>query len=194
MLKEDRHHEFKSKLNDDFEKEVVAFVNSSEGGHIYIGIDDNGTVLGIEQLDKIQLQITNRLRDAICPSIMGLYDVIVEEMDGKQIIHLTFSSGLEKPYYIRKKGLSTKGVFMRVGSSSQPMPQYLIDKLFATRVRVSLFHIPAPKQNLTFQELKIYYISNGYTINDLFLKNLDFYMEDGRYNYIAYLFADKNDV
>ena len=39
-MTEDSRIEFKSKLTDDLEKEVVAFLNA-EGGIIYIGRDEN---------------------------------------------------------------------------------------------------------------------------------------------------------
>ena len=37
--------EFKEKLTDGLEKEVVAFLNSEKGGDIYIGISNNGEVI-----------------------------------------------------------------------------------------------------------------------------------------------------
>jgi len=49
--------EFKRELTDDFEKEVVAFLNAKEGGKVFIGIDDNGTVAGIADPDQLMLTI-----------------------------------------------------------------------------------------------------------------------------------------
>jgi len=40
---EDQHIEYKSILNDSLEKEVVAFLNSKEGGQIYLGYDSDGS-------------------------------------------------------------------------------------------------------------------------------------------------------
>ena len=42
--------EFKIKLNDNLEKEVVAFLNSREGGIIYIGIDKDGNAMNFQIL------------------------------------------------------------------------------------------------------------------------------------------------
>lgn len=41
--------EFKRELTKelDIEKEVVAFLNYKEGGIIYIGVDNNGNVIGV---------------------------------------------------------------------------------------------------------------------------------------------------
>ncbi len=57
-----------------------------------------------------------------------------------------------------------------------------------------LTNIVSPTQDLAFSELKIYYNEKGYTINDNFLKNLGLIMDDGRYNYLAYLLSDVNNI
>ena len=43
--------ELKRNLNDSFEKEIVAFLNTHDGV-IYIGIEDNGEICGIVELDE----------------------------------------------------------------------------------------------------------------------------------------------
>lgn len=45
---EDSRTEFKVKLVDDLEESVIAFLNK-DGGDIYIGIDDNGNVVGLKK-------------------------------------------------------------------------------------------------------------------------------------------------
>ena len=62
---ENERIELKLILNDKLEKEVVAFLNSKTGGDIYIGIDDNGDVVGVQHTDKIQLAISDRIKTNI---------------------------------------------------------------------------------------------------------------------------------
>ena len=93
--------EFKSELNSKLEKEVVGFLNSQEGGAIYIGVDDNGVPIGIEDIDKTQLKAIDRIKDGILPSTLDLFDVRIKEEEGINIIKITISSGTEKPYYIK---------------------------------------------------------------------------------------------
>ncbi|MDR0795217.1 MAG: ATP-binding protein [Tannerella sp.] len=52
--------ELKEKLTDNLEREAVAFLNSS-GGRIYIGIRDDGTAVGVNYPDEMQLQIKKSL-------------------------------------------------------------------------------------------------------------------------------------
>lgn len=58
---ENNRVEFKSELNDKLEKVASAFLNS-EGGTLYIGINDNGTLNELQNIDQIQLQISDRLK------------------------------------------------------------------------------------------------------------------------------------
>ena len=44
-FKESSSVELKLIVNDDFKKEVIAFANTN-GGEIYVGVDDNGVVVG----------------------------------------------------------------------------------------------------------------------------------------------------
>ena len=95
--------ENKEQLNDDFEQEVIAFLNYKEGGIIYVGINKNGQVVGVENTDLTQLQIKDRIKNNIQPSTLGLFDLTVETIGNKEVIKVIISSGTEKPYYLRKK-------------------------------------------------------------------------------------------
>ncbi len=183
--------EYKQELTVDLEKEVVAFLNYRSGGIIYIGIDKNGECIGVENSDDLQLKIKDRLKHNILPSCMGLFDVVSEEEDDKDIIKIIVASGSEKPYYIKKKGMSEKGCFIRVGSASEPMQVRMIEDLFAKRTRNSIGKIISPRQELSFAQLKIYYEAKGLELNKNFAINLEMLFEK-KYNYVAYLMADNN--
>ncbi|PKR79544.1 transcriptional regulator [Brumimicrobium salinarum] len=193
-MSETNRIEFKEKLTKeiDLEKEVIAFLNYNEGGFIYIGIDKTGTVVGVEDIDGDMLKIKDRLKTNIIPSCMGLFDISSEEKDGKDIIKITVASGSEKPYYKRKYGMSEKGAYIRNGTAADPMPQKMIDELFAKRTKTSIGKIRSSRQDLTFEQLKIYYEGKGISLNKNFAKNLELLTEKGEYNYVAYLMADEN--
>src|SRR5690606_38186352 len=117
--------EYKREFNADvdIEKEVIAFLNYHEGGVIYVGVDKNGKAIGVTDADGDALKIKDRLKNNISPSAMGLFDVAVEECQGKDIIKITVASGSEKPYFKKKYGMTGKGCFIRVGTAAEPMPQ-----------------------------------------------------------------------
>ena len=194
MFQESNRIELKATLNDKLEKEIVAFLNNREGGILYIGIDDKGNPVKNSDLDSMQLKIADRIKNNILPSTLGLFDIATEYVDNIPITKIIVSSGLEKPYYIKSKGMSPNGCYMRLGTSTQPMSTTLIDELYAKRIHTTLRNIPSPRQDLTFAQLKIYYQERGFELNRKFANSLELLTPDGQYNYIAYLLADENGV
>lgn len=194
MFQESNRIELKATLNDKLEKEIVAFLNNREGGILYIGIDDKGNPVKNLDLDSMQLKIADRIKNNILPSTLGLFDIATEYVDNIPITKIIVSSGLEKPYYIKSKGMSPNGCYMRLGTSTQPMSTTLIDELYAKRIHTTLRNIPSPRQDLTFAQLKIYYQERGFELNRKFANSLELLTPDGQYNYIAYLLADENGV
>jgi predicted HTH transcriptional regulator len=125
-MQENNRTEFKSKLTDRFERTVVSFLNYAGGGEIIIGVDDNGMAVGVADADAEQLKIVDRIRNNVRPQTLGLFDVVQDQIDGKDIIRVIVSCGQQRPYYIRKIGMTEQGCFVRVGSSSQPMTEQMI--------------------------------------------------------------------
>jgi ATP-dependent DNA helicase RecG len=186
--------EYKQQLTDSLEKEAVAFLNYREGGLIYIGINNDGTPVGVIDSDSEQLKIKDRLKNNISPSCMGLFDVVSEHINGFDVIKIVIASGTDKPYFLKKYGMTDKGCFLRIGTAAEPMPQKLIDELFAKRTRNAISKIKSNQQALTFEQLKIYYEATGVKLNDKFATNLELLNADGVYNYVAYLLSDKNNT
>ena len=191
-MQETQNKEFKQELTEDLEKEASAFLNYHEGGVMYIGISKAGKVVGVSDIDGDMLKIKDRLKHNILPSCMGLFDVVAEKIESKEVIKIIFASGTEKPYYIKKLGMSEKGTFIRVGTAAEPMPVKMIESLFTKRTRNSIGKIKSPNQNLTFEQLKIYYEGTNKILNQHFASNLELLTEEGKYNYAAYLLADSN--
>ena len=194
-MSETNRIEYKRELTSelDIEKEVVAFLNYKEGGYIYIGIDKDGSTVGVNDVDDCMLRLKDRIKHNISPSAMGLFDIAEEQKDGCSIIKVTVASGIEKPYFKTKYGMTPRGAFMRVGTSAEPMPQEQIDRLFAMRTRNSIGRIVSNRQDLSFEQLRIYYDERGKRLNDNFKRTLELLTDDGKYNYVAYLLADEND-
>lgn len=193
-MTENHRIEYKRELTDNLEKEVVAFLNAREGGVLHIGIDDDGKTIGVQNFDQIQLIIKDRLRNNIRPSIMGLFEILHEKRDGKDTICLTVAGGLEKPYYLKKYGMTEKGCYLRIGSASEPMPQEMIEAFYGKRIRNTIGRIESPRHELTFEQLKIYYDAKGLHLNNAFMKNLELLTPEGKPNYAAYLLADENSA
>lgn len=193
-MQENNRIEYKQQLNESLEKEVVAFLNYLGGGVIYIGLGNNGEVPGVDNSDSLQLQIKDRIKNNIAPSCLGLFDVIEEIHGEKTVIKIVVASGQERPYYLRKYGMSEKGTFIRKGSAAEPMTSKMIEDLFSKRARNSIGRIKSPRKDLKFEQLHIYYQAVEKSLNKQFTRTLELVNEDNQLNYVAYLVADNNTV
>ena len=114
--------EFKLQVTDEIYKEVIAFANTN-GGTIYIGIDDHGNAVGIDNVDETYTRITNGIRDAIQPDITMFIKYTLQD---NKVVKITIGEGSYKPYYLKSKGLKPSGVFIRQGASSaQASPEQI---------------------------------------------------------------------
>ncbi len=116
MAFETENIEFKSKFTDELYKEVIAFANTN-GGVIYIGIDNDGNAVGIDNIDENYARITNGIRDAIMPDVTIFVKYTIQE---DHVVRISVGEGSYKPYYLKAKGLKPSGVFVRQGTSSVP--------------------------------------------------------------------------
>ncbi len=82
-MKENQYIEFKLNWKEDFLKNICAFANS-EGGILYIGINNNGETIGVKDTAKLLETLPNIINHkiGIIPS------VLVEHIDEKQIIKI----------------------------------------------------------------------------------------------------------
>ena len=122
MQYENERIEYKSQLVDDIYKEVIAFANT-DGGAIYIGIDDQGNAVGIENVDETYTRLTNGIRDAIAPDVTMFVRYVLQN---NKVIRIEVGEGSYKPYYLKGKGLKPAGVYIRQGASSvQASPEQI---------------------------------------------------------------------
>jgi len=191
-MQETNRIEFKRELNERFVRAVVSFLNYTGGGEIIIGIDDDGAVIGVNNPDTVQRKAVDLIRNNIRPQTLGLFDVVPDKIDDKDVVRVIVSCGPQRPYYIRKKGMNEEGCFIRVGSTIQAMTENMIEDFISKRQQLSLRTTISPNQKLTFSQLRIYYEEKGMELPENYLDNLDLRLSTGEYNYAAYLLADVN--
>ena len=106
--------ELKSTVVADLCKEIIAFANA-KGGTIYIGVEDDGTVVGVEGADRVTLQVNNMVRDSIKPDVTMFVRYETQTVEGRQIIAVTVQKGTDRPYYL--------GIFTWEGPALDGQPQ-----------------------------------------------------------------------
>ena len=122
MQYESERIEYKSQMIDDIYKEVIAFANT-DGGVIYLGIDDKGNQIGIDNVDETYTRLTNGIRDAIAPDVTMFVRYVLQD---NKVIRIEVGEGSYKPYYLKSKGMKPTGVYVRQGTSSvQASPEQI---------------------------------------------------------------------
>ena len=145
--------EFKRQYTKETNKDIVAFANSS-GGIVRIGVDDDGSIIGVQHPDDVMTQISGSLKDSISPDIIPFVDIVPQFIEGKFIINVTVQKGTKAPYYLREKGYKPSGVYVRKGSSSQPTTDDGIRRLIKESEKFVFEDEISLNQDLTFEFLK----------------------------------------
>ena len=190
-LHETERIEFKRCINDRLAKTIVAFANTT-GGDIYIGIDDFGNVLGIDDIDREMLKISNMVHDAICPELIQFVHIDPIELDGKPIILVSVEAGDEKPYYLASKGLVPAGVFTRLGPATVPMSRRDIRRAIREADGDPFEARHARRQDLTFIEAERFFKARHLDFSEELYRVLGLYARDGFYSNLALLISDQN--
>lgn len=171
-------------------KEIVAFANT-EGGELYIGIKDDGTVVGVKNTDDAMTRLSNVAHDTILPNIMPFIQIRTIEMEGKDVVKANISVGSERPYYLAKEGLTSKGVFVRRGSACIPLSEAGIREMIMETTGKSYEERRSLNQELTFDTLKAEMASMNLEFGEVQMKTLRLIGSDGLYTNLALLLSDQ---
>lgn len=138
--------EFKAQFSEDIYKEVIAFANT-DGGIVYVGIDNEGNAVGLTNVDREYTRITNGIRDAIMPDVTMCVKFTIQD---NEVIRITVNEGTNKPYYLKSKGLKPSGVYVRQGTSSVPASPEQIRQMIKESDGDTFEELRSLEQNLTF--------------------------------------------
>lgn len=190
MFKESIHLELKKEYVKDILKTVIAFANTS-GGKIYIGIDDDGKVLGVQRLDTDILKLSNSIRDSIKPDITLFTSILVEKIDGKDVIVVDVQKGASSPYYLTDKGIRPSGVYVRQGASSVPATDAAILKMIRDTDGDNFEELRSLNQNLDFDFLKKEFEDANIKLEHSQMRTFNIIDEDGLYTNLGLLLSEQ---
>jgi len=113
---ENQNNEFKESWRDEYIKWICGFANA-KGGKLFIGVNDSGQVVGIENSKKLLEDIPNKVRD-----VLGIIvDVNVFEENGLEYLEIATDS---YPSPINYKGQ----YHYRTGSTKQELKGHALDR------------------------------------------------------------------
>ena len=182
-MKESKELELKSTITNTFLKTVSAFSNYNTGKIIF-GIDDNGKIIGLENIEELCLDLENKINDNISPKP----DFRFIKDTKKNIITLIVEEGFNKPYLYKGKA------YKRNDTSTVEVDRIEFNRLTLLGLNQYYEELKTKKQNLKFEvltkELEEKLSLKNFS-KDV-LKTLNLYDDKIGYNNAAELFADTN--
>lgn len=182
--------ELKRELNTDFKKEIIALANC-DGGEIYVGIDDNGKVIGIQNAEKTMEAIGSMIRDGIKPDLTAYTSIEEINENDLTVIRVTVLRGTKRPYHLNDKGLKPTGVFVRHGISSVPASDEMIREMLRESGGVAFDKSRCINQELTFDYADNFFSESGVAFGAEQKRTLGLIDSDGYYTNAALLISDQ---
>lgn len=180
----------KSIVMDDLKKEIIAFANC-DGGTVYVGVADDGTVLGVENADECALQVSNMVRDAVKPDVTMFIHYETLDCEGKAVVAVNIQRGTNRPYYLARKGLRPEGVYVRQGYSSVPATDTAIRQMIKETDGDSFENMRSINQALTFEATKKEFEKRGVAFGQPQMQTLKIISADGVYTNLGLLLSEQ---
>lgn len=190
MYREDQTTELKVELTKDIKKEIVAFANTNDG-IIYIGVDDNGNVIGLKNPEKDLEALSGMIREGIKSDLTLYTKIYIESIEDKEIIIVKVNEAPNKPYYLADKGLKSSGVYLRHGNASVQASEEVIKKMLMQSNSNSFESNISNIQDLHFEYLKTVFKSHGIEIDKNKFKTLNIVDLNNEYTNLGLLLSDE---
>lgn len=190
---EDDRTELKRELIDEVKSEILAFLNS-DGGIIYVGVEDDGTIVGFKnskEKDSVDLKVGNWLDNSFFPKPSNLVKYFFNEDD---VLEIHISKGTNKPYYLREKGPKPSGVYVRVGRSKRRASEDEILRMIMHSNKYSYEEDISDEQDLTFKYFERSLEDNEIPFTTRTMKTLGLKTKNGEYTNLAYLLSDQSEI
>lgn len=187
---EDEKLEFKREFAENIRKAVIAFANT-DGGNILVGVDDDGSVCGVETPDSVRVRIGNLIRDSVRPDIRAFVSVEALEMDGKTVLRIEVQRGTARPYYWKAKGLRPEGVFIRQDAASVPASESAIRDLLRTSSDGAFESMRSLRQDISFREAEAFFAERDVAFGSAQKRSLGLFGGDGLYTNLALMLSDQ---
>ena len=190
MLTENKTTEFKREYVDDIKNTIIAFANC-DGGTLFIGLNDDGSVCGVDDVDETMLRVTNAIRDTVRPDITMFMECRNEIMDGKKIVSVTVQRGTARPYYLHSKGIRPEGVYVRQGASTVPASDAAILNMIKETSGDSYETARSINQQLTFEKASNFFKKRNVEFGNAQMKTLHLIGDDNTYTNLAFLLSEQ---
>lgn len=188
---ENANTEFKREYTDTIRKSVLAFVNT-EGGCLYVGIADDGSVAGVDDADDVQKRVVSLCRDGIRPDVMMFLSCDRIVIEGRDVVRVQVQRGTDCPYYLAGKGIRPEGVYIRRGSANIPASMGQIRKMIREAGEFHYEQERSLEQDLTFEKTAEIFSEAELPFGKAQQRTLGLLSGDGLYTNLGLLLSEQN--
>lgn len=187
--------EFKLKWSDTAKSTLCSFLNT-QGGKIYFGVSDDGKVVGIEDVDKLQRTIVSVMRFSMHPDASRLCKTYTETIENKTILVAEVLEATRPPFYVTVTTPNSKDriCYMRHGSSDYEVTEDELHALHQKAILIPYELRPSQDQELTFNTLAHYFQNANIDFQANKFYTLGITNRAGFYTNLAYWVSDQCEI
>ncbi len=187
---ENEQQEFKLSLSqlDKGLRSLSAMLNRGAEGTVYFGVDDDGTVKGINIGKRTLLDVRSRAAELIEPRIMLEIQPLKDE-NGLDYLRV-YAQGSNIPYACDGR------YYLRTASADEQASTDLLRRMLVSGNTDVMTEMSAAEQSLTFSGMVRFLSEKGIHASQTaqFLKSFGMYNREGKFNLLAYLLSDQNQL
>ena len=187
---EDEQTEFKLTWSDTVKKTLIAFANTF-GGMIWLGINDDGEVCGLDHPDECERSVTAFARHGTEPPMSDLVACRKARVGGRDLLIVQVTPGDMRPYGFRGKRWNG-GIYVRDGSSSVSATDEEIIRMIRSSSSIAWEEQESREQKLTFEAAARIFSESGLDFSSAHFRGLGIVSPSGGFTKLGLLVSDQN--
>lgn len=187
---ENRYVEYQREFNEAALRSIVAYANT-DGGKIYVGIDEFGRAYGVQNAEEIARRIESLARDRIRPDASSCVECRVERRDGHDVVVATIFRGDARPYWLTSKGLCPSGSPIAEGGRVVAPSERRLRTLLAETGCGSFERERSRQQVLTFDQACKVFDEEKLSVSEKTFRELGLVDASGTFTNLALLLSDQ---
>ena len=130
---------------------ITAFANSA-GGRLVVGVEDDGTVVGVADPLAEEERVASLISDGISPQLVPAIDLMT--LGDKTVLVVDVPLSTRRPHHITRQGPEA-GVYVRLGSTTRQADTALVAELERSARGVAFEDLPEPRADLADLDLDV---------------------------------------
>lgn len=189
-MAEKRNVEYQREFNDTTLRAIVAYANT-DGGRIYVGIDEFGRTYGVQNAQEIAERITTLAQNLVRPDVSSSVVSRVEKRDGRDVVVTNVFRGESRPYWLAEKGLCPQGVPVAENGRVVTPSERKLRQMLAETGSGAFERERSRVQTLTFDQSSKIFGEEKLTLSEKSFREFGLVDESGTYTNLALLLSDQ---